>query len=405
MIRRRSRLLTITALTAGALVALTGCGGSNFGGGETDPGASGAPDAGAEQGPIVIGAVLDITGVGASLGVPEQNTLNMLSEQLNADGGINGREVELIVLDNQSTEDGAARATTELIETEGAHLIIGASRTGPSLAMRPIVEQAEIPTISIAANAAIVEGSEWIFKTAQNDVIVIETILNDMESKGYSTVALARDATGFGEGVADLITELGAERGIELIATESFEPSGTDFTAQFTNIRNAGADANIIWGITPSAGLAQASYRQLGIEAPVYQSHGVANAAFFEAAGDAAAGALAPMGRLLVADQLPADDPQLEVINQFVADYSEAFGTSPSSFAGHAYDAWMIGVAALEEAGTDPAALRDAIEATEGFVGISGIFTMTPENHSGLTADALILAEAHDGRWNLADGQ
>lgn len=404
MIRRRSRLLTITALSAGALVALTGCGGTNFGG-NADPGASGDADPGAEQGPIVIGAVLDITGVGANLGVPEQNTLNMLADQLNEDGGIDGREVELIVLDNQSTEDGAARAATELIENEGAHLIIGASRTGPSLAMRPIVEQAQIPTISIAANAAIVEGSEWIFKTAQNDVVVIENILDDMESKGYETVALARDATGFGEGIAEMLTELGAERGIELIATEAFEPSATDYTAQFTNIRNAGADANIIWGITPSAGLAQAAYRQLGIEAPVYQSHGVANSAFFEAAGDSAEGVLAPMGRLLVSDQLPSDDPQLDVINAFIADYTEAYDTSPSSFAGHAYDAWQIGVAALEEAGTDPAALRDAIEGTTDFVGISGIFTMTPENHSGLTADALILAEARDGRWNLADGQ
>lgn len=403
MARRRSRILTVTALTASALVALTGCGGSNFGGSPA-PGASGSGDPAAE-GPIVIGAVLDITGVGANLGVPEQNTLNMLAEQLNEAGGIGGREVELIILDNQSTEDGAARAATELIENEGAHLIIGASRTGPSLAMRPIVEQAEIPTISIAANAAIVEGSDWIFKTAQNDIVVIENILDHMESEGYSTVALARDATGYGEGIAEMITELGAERGIELVATEAFEPSATDFTAQFTNIRNAGADANIIWGITPSAGLAQAAYRQLGIEAPIYQSHGVANSAFFEAAGDSAEGVLAPMGRLLVADQLPSDDPQLEVIEQFVADYTDAYGESPSSFAGHAYDAWMIGIAAIEQAGTDPAALRDAIEATDGFIGISGIFTMTPENHSGLTADALILAEARDGRWNLAEDQ
>ena len=107
------------------------------------------------------------------------------------------------------------------------------------------------------------------------------------------------------------------------------------------------------------------------------------------------------MGRLLVADQLEADDPQKEVIDQFIADYTEAYGSAPSSFAGHAYDAWKIGVAAIEEAGTDPEELRDAIEATSDFVGISGVFTMTPENHSGLEADALILAIAEGGRWNL----
>ncbi|HET8780254.1 MAG TPA: ABC transporter substrate-binding protein [Agromyces sp.] len=395
MHRAQRRLLIPAAVAASIALALTGCGASNFGGDD------GGGDGAAEEGPIKIGAVLDITGVGANLGVPEQNTLNMLADQLNEDGGINGREVELIIEDNQSTEDGAARATTQLIENDDVDLIIGASRTGPSLAMRPLVEAAQMPTISIAANAAIVEGSEWVFKTAQNDIVVLERILDDAEAKGYTKVALVRDASGFGEGIAETITELGEERGITLSTTEAFEPSATDFTAQMTNIRASDADAVIIWGITPSAGLAQAAYVQLGVGKPVYQSHGVANDAFFEAAGPAAEGVLAPMGRLLVADQLPADDPQKEVIDAFIADYSEAFGTPPSSFAGHAYDAWKIGVAAIEEVGTDPEALRDAIEATSDFVGISGVFTMTPENHSGLTADALIMAIAEGGRWNL----
>ncbi|WP_173923233.1 ABC transporter substrate-binding protein [Agromyces sp. Marseille-P2726] len=397
MHRAHRRLLIPAAVAASIALAFTGCTASNFGG---DNGGGG--DA-TEEGPIKIGAVLDITGVGANLGVPEQNTLNMLAEQLNEEGGINGREVELIIEDNQSTEDGAARATTQLIENDEVDLIIGASRTGPSLAMRPLVEAAQVPTISVAANAAIVDGSEWVFKTAQNDVVVIERILDHAEEQGYTKVALARDATGFGEGIAELITELGAERGITLTATEAFEPSATDFTAQMTNLRAADADFVIIWGITPSAGLAQAAYVQIGVGKPVYQSHGVANDAFFEAAGDAAEGVIAPMGRLLVADQLGDDDPQKEVIDRFIADYTEAYDTPPSSFAGHAYDAWKIGVAAIEEAGTDPEALRDAIEATSDFVGISGVFTMTPENHSGLTADALIMAIAEGGRWNLLE--
>ncbi|WP_293699456.1 ABC transporter substrate-binding protein [uncultured Agrococcus sp.] len=399
MVRPRRRIMPI-ALAAAAAITLSACGGGNFG---DDNGTD--DNGGSEEGPIIIGAVLDITGVGANLGVPEQNTLNMLAAQLNEAGGINGREVELVIKDNQSNEDGAARATTELIEQEGAHIIIGASRTGPSLAMRPIVESAEIPNISVAANAAIVEGSDWVFKTAQNDEVVIEMILDHVQSEGHETVALARDASGFGEGIADMITELGEERGIELVATEAFEPSATDFTAQMTNIRNAGADANIIWGITPSAGLAQASYSQIVGDVPVYQSHGVANEAFFESAGDAAEGVIAPMGRLLVADQLSDDDPQAEVINQFIEDYSDQFGESPSAFAGHAYDAWQIAVLALEEAGTDPHDLRDAVESISGFVGISGVFEMSPENHSGLDTSALIIAEARDGRWNLADSQ
>lgn len=394
MRQSRKRAFVPLVIVASLAMVLTGCSNSNLGG--TNDGGSTA-----KSGPIKIGAVLDITGVGANLGVPEQNTLNMLEKQLNASGGINGRDVKLTIEDNQSTEDGAAKATTKLIESDKVDLIIGASRTGPSIAMRPIAEAAKIPMISIAANAVIVQGSKWVFKTAQNDVVVLERILDDAKQKGYTKLALVRDATGFGEGIADLITKLGADRGISLVMTEAFEPSATDFTPQMTNVRASNADAVLIWGITPSAGLAQKAYVQLGVNKPVYQSHGVANSAFFAAAGDAATGVIAPMGRLLVVDQIPADNLQRKVIEKFKADYSKAFGDQPSSFAGHAYDAWHIAVAAITKVGTEPNALRDAIEKTTGFVGISGIFTMTPDNHSGLDASALILAQAQNGRWNL----
>ncbi|HSP76559.1 MAG TPA: ABC transporter substrate-binding protein [Cryobacterium sp.] len=390
---KKSRLRFIAPIAVITALALAGCSTSNLGGtAEADPAA--------EAGPIKIGAVLDVTGVGASLGVPEQNTLNMLAKQLNEDGGIGGREVELTIIDNQSTEDGSAKATSKLIESDQVDIIIGASRTGPSLAMCPIAEAARVPMISVAANVAIVEGSEWVFKTAQNDVVVLETILNDAEDKGYTKLALVRDASGFGEGVADYITELGAERGITLVMTESFEPSATDFTPQMTNVRSSDTDAVIIWGINPSAGLAQKAYVQLSVNKPVYHSHGISNQAFFDAAGDAANGVLAPMGRLLVADQLDADNAQREVIEKFQADYSAAYGEQPSGFAGHAFDAWHIAVNAIEAAGTDPDALRDELEKAE-FTGVSGVFAMSAENHSGLDASALILAEAQDGRWNL----
>jgi branched-chain amino acid transport system substrate-binding protein len=387
---KNSRVRLIAPLALVTAVALAGCSTANLGG-ETE---------GSEDGPIKIGAVLDITGVGASLGVPEQNTLNMLADQVNEAGGIDGREVELVIIDNQSTEDGAAKATTRLIESEDVDILIGASRTGPSLAMRPIAESAQIPMVSIAANIAIVDGSDWVFKTAQNDVVVLERIMDDAEEKGYTKVALVRDASGFGEGIAEYIEELGADRGISLVATEAFEPSATDFTAQMTNIRSSDADAVIIWGINPSAGLAQKSYAQLGIDKPVYHSHGIANQAFFDAAGDASNGVIAPMGRLLVSDQLEADNAQREVLEKYQADYTEAFGEAPSSFGGHAFDAWHIAINAIDEVGTDPQKLRDEIETAE-FVGISGVFKMSAEDHSGLDASALILAEAQDGRWNL----
>ena len=389
--------LRARALAAGvaALVVagMTGCA-------ET-PSTGGAASGGATTGPIKIGAVLDITGAGASLGVPERETLEMLAKQVNASGGINGRQITLLIEDNQSTEDGAARAASKLLQTEKVSILLGASRTGPSLAMRPIAEQAKIPMISLAANEKIVRGSSWVFKSAQNDKVVIENIVDDMAAKGFHNIAIARDASGFGEGVPEMFTEVGKAAKINVVTVEKFAPDASLFTAQMVNLRKAKPDAAVIWGIPPAASLAQVAYRQLGIKVPVYQSHGIGNQVFLDSSGASADGLLASLGRMLVADQLSADDPQYKVITQFIKDYTAAYGKSPSTFAGHAYDGFTLAVNALKAAGTDPAKLRDSLEGVSGWPGISGVFTMTPTDHSGLSKDALVMVTVDSGKWKL----
>ena len=394
---RRTTPARFVAIAAALTLGLAGCSESADTGDD-----GGSAD---ESGPITIGAVLDITGAGASLGVPERQTLELLADQLQAEGGIDGREVELIIEDDQSTEDGAAQAMNKLVNEDEVDIVLGASRTGPSLAMRPIAEQSQIPMISLAANAAIVDGSEWVFKSAQNDRVVIERMIEYMADQGWSTIGLARDASGFGEGVQEIFDEVGAESGISVVAVERFAPDATDFTAQMVNLRNAAADVNVIWGIPPAAGLAQRAYAQLGITTPVMQSHGIGNQVFLDTAGESANGLVAPLGRLVVADQLPEDDPQREVISAFVEDYTAEYGEGPSTFAGHAYDGWQLAVDALGAVGTDPQALRDHLEGVQDFVGISGIFTMTPEDHSGLTKDALVLVTVENGEWTLLPDQ
>ena len=392
IVRSITSAVTISAL---ALVS-TACAESE------DTGSSGGGTT--ASGPIKIGAVLDITGAGASLGVPERQTLLMLAEQVNAAGGVNGRKVELLIEDNQSTEDGAAKAASKLLSTEKVDILLGASRTGPSLAMRPLAEQAKKPMISLAANQKIVDGSTWVFKTAQNDRVVLERLVDDMKSQGLKKIAVARDASGFGEGIPEMLAEIGKPAGIEVVAVEKFAPDATDFTAQMVNIRKADPDATLIWGIPPAASLAQVSYERIGPKVPVYQSHGIGNQVFLDTAKGSADGLRAALGRMLVADQLPADDPQKEVVTKFISDYKAKYNQNPSTFAGHAYDGFMIAIESLKKAGTDPNKLRDAIEQTSDWPGISGVFTMTPEDHSGLTKDALMMVTVDTGQWKVIEG-
>ena len=392
---QRSMRLVSFGLAVGLATTLAACSESGSSG-------SSASGAAASTGDIKIGVVLDITGAGASLGVPERQTIEMLADQVNAAGGVNGRKVKLYIEDNQSTEDGAAKATTKLLTTEKVDILLGASRTGPSLAMRPIAEKAEKPMVSLAANAKIVDGSKWVFKTAQNDKVVLEKMVDDMKAKGITQVAVARDASGFGEGIPEMLAEVGKAAGITVVKVEKFAPDATDFTSQMTNLRASNPQAVLIWGIPPAAGLAQKAYKQLGLNVPVYQSHGIGNQAFLDTAGDTANGLLAPMGRMLVANQLKDDDPQKAVVTKFIADFKAKYNASPSTFAGHAYDGFMIAVEALKKAGTDANKLRDAIEATSKWPGISGVFTMTPTDHSGLTKDALMIVTVDNKAWKVA---
>ena len=391
---QRSMRWLSTGLAIGLAASMAACSESKSG-----STATGGGDAGGE---IKIGVVLDITGAGASLGVPERQTVEMLADQVNAAGGINGRKIKLYIEDNQSTEDGAAKATSKLLNTEKVDILLGASRTGPSLAMRPLAEKAEKPMISFAANAKIVDGSKWVFKTAQNDRVVLEKMVDDMKAKNITKVAVARDASGFGEGIPEMLTEIGKSAGITVTTVQKFAPDATDFTSQMLGLRDSNPQAVLIWGIPPAAGLAQKAYKQLALNVPVYQSHGIGNQAFLDTAGDSANGLLAPMGRMLVADQLKADDPQKAVVTKFIADFKAKYNANPSTFAGHAYDGFMIAVESLKKAGTDPIKLRDAIEATSKWPGISGVFTMTPTDHSGLTKDALMIVTVDNKAWKVA---
>ncbi|HOF63451.1 MAG TPA: ABC transporter substrate-binding protein, partial [Dermatophilaceae bacterium] len=251
---QRSMRIIAFGIVAGLATTLAACSegsGSSSGGGSA-----------ASAGDIKIGVVLDITGAGASLGVPERQTIEMLAEQVNAAGGVNGRKLKLYIEDNQSTEDGAAKATSKLLNTEKVDILIGASRTGPSLAMRPLAEKAEKPMVSLAANQKIVDGAKWVFKTAQNDRVVLEKMVDDMKAKGITKVAVARDASGFGEGIPEMLADIGKSAGITVVKVEKFAPDATDFTSQMTNLRASEPQAVVIWGIPPAAGLAQKAYKQ-----------------------------------------------------------------------------------------------------------------------------------------------
>ncbi len=356
-----------------------------------------------------VGALFDITGTTSNLGVPEKNTVNMMVDQINDAGGINGHPLEVIVYDTEGDNDKCATMATRLIEQDEVIAIIGPTRSGTSLHILDTVTTAEIPLVSCAANIGIVTpvGERyWIFKTPQTDKEAITEIYTYLQSANVSNIALITDTSGFGAGGRDVLIADAADYGLTIVDDQTFDNDDTSMQSQLTHIGGTDAEAVVCWSTDKESAIVALDMQTLQMEIPLYCSHGIANMDFITAAQEAANGVIFPAGKLLIVDDLPADDPQKDVLTQYRDDYEALYGEgTKSTFGGHAYDALSMVVIALE--GLDEGitlsdartAVRDGIEQTTDFVGISGVFTMSDTNHLGMEPGSLAMIEIVDGEW------
>jgi branched-chain amino acid transport system substrate-binding protein len=360
----------------------------------------------AQKEPYKIGAVFSITGVGSFLGDPEKKTVEMIADQINERGGINGHPLEVIILDDESDATKCNLAVKRLIKKDGVSVIIGPSRSGESLAVMGVAEESRVPLISCATSYKIVtpvDARKWVFKVAGSDAHVVEKMFDHMKAHGITKIALMTDSTGYGASAREEFLRLAPEQGMTIVADERFGPQDTDLSAQLTKIRSTHPQAIVNWSIGPTQILAIKSWRDLAMDSiPLYQSHGFGNLKNLELAGKAAEGVLLPLARVNVGDLLPADQPQKKVIMEYTKSYEARFKEPVSSFGGHAWDSMNLAISALREVGPDPAKIRDHIENTRGFVGMHGIFNMSAHDHNGLSKQDLEMIVVKDGKWALA---
>ena len=346
-----------------------------------------------------IGAVVSATGPAGPLGEPEKKTLEMIVEQINEDGGIDGHMIELFIEDDESNPANATTAVSKLIDERGVIAVIGGTTTPSTLAMKPETAKAKIPHISMAAGIAITaDDNEWIFRTAQSDAIAVQRVIEYLsETLKIKKFAILHDANAFGQSGATELQKRAPDAGMEVVGVESYKTEDTDLTSQLTKIKGTDAEVAVVWGTNPSPAIAAKNMKQLNMTIPFVGSHGIANKSFITLAGTAADDVVFPAAKILVPES--ATDEQKEAIDKFIADYTAKYNEGPNSFAGHAYDAIHILAQALEKAGSGNEALRDAIEETQGFNGISGIFNYGADDHDGLKTSDMIIVEIKDGNW------
>ena len=356
------------------------------------------------QEPIKIGAFLSVTGPASFLGDPEQKTLELYVDKINAAGGVLGRKLKLVSYDSAGDAEKARTFAKRLIDQDKVDVIVGGSTTGETMAVIPLVEAAQIPFISLAGAVVITEPvKKWVFKTPPTDRMNCENIFVDMQSRKLSKIALISGNGAFDKSMRAQCLDVAKKYGIQVIADETYGAGDTDMTAQLTKIKNtAGVQAVLNAGFGAGPAIVTKNYRQVGITLPFYQSFGVGSKEYIRLSGGAAEGVRLPAGALLVADSLPASDPQRAVLVAYKHEYESHYKSDVATFGGHAWDGLMIAVNAMKAAGsTDKAKVRDAIEATHGFMGIDGEFNMSPTDHMGLNLSAFRMLEIKGGNWTL----
>ncbi|UCF93448.1 MAG: ABC transporter substrate-binding protein [Desulfobacterales bacterium] len=357
-----------------------------------------------------VGAVFSVTGRASFLGDPEKKTAELIADEINQKGGINGKKLELIIYDDEGDATKTNLAVKKLMTQDKVCVVIGPSLSGNSLAVVPLAEQYKIPLISCAASYKIVTDDagkqrSWVFKVPQSDSMAVEAIFDHMKKKGIKKIAIISATDGFGKSGQSELVRLAPQYGLEIVADESYGPQDTDMTAQLTKIKGLTPQAIVNWSIGPPQVTVLRNYRDLGMTGIVfYQSHGFGSRKNIELAAGAAEGVYTPLGAVVTPEALPETHPQKKVTMEYTNQYTGKYREPVSTFGGHAWDALGLAVDALNAVGCDRAKIRDYLENKKGFVGQHGVFNFSPNDHNGLVwQDAFNMIVVKGGDWAMAD--
>jgi branched-chain amino acid transport system substrate-binding protein len=351
--------------------------------------------------PIKIGAVVSATGPASFLGDPQQKTLELYVQKLNASGGILGRKIELVLYDDGSDTNKANAFARRLIIQDEVDAIIGASTTGSTMAMVPQIESGKVPMISLGAASIIVEPIKpWVFKMPHSDRMAAYSVLEDMKKRGFTQFALLSDTGGFGKSGRTETLKAAEALGLKVAEEQQYGEKDTDMTPQLTKIKSSAAQAMLVFGTGQAPAIIARNYQQLDVKPALYTTHGQASLEFVRIAGKASEGIRMPSPALLIASALAPNDPQRAVSVDYQKAFEGQFKMDVSTFGGYSHDALHLLVDAIKRAGsTDKEKVRAALETTSGFVGVSGIYNMTATDHMGLDTSAFRMVEVSNGAF------
>ena len=360
---------------------------------------------------IKLGAFFDLSGRAAFIGTPTKLVAEMVVDKINSEGGINGKMLELEIADTEADPAKTASIAKKYIYKDKVVAIIGPTLTDTGMNVKKVVDKGQVPIFMTVGGDPVIMGGKfgpykWVFKSPQRSSIAVERMFIYLQQKGLTKVALLSAADGFGKDGARWMDKLAPKYGIEIVARESFGTRDTDMTVQLTKVKSSHPQALLAWTIGPAGSIIAKNKVQLGIDLPLFQCHGLPDPKYIELAGAASERDRMPATKLMVADELADNDPQKPIIQEFIKLYKEKGYDKQfpiNTHSGYAWDAIMIVADAIKKVGTDAEALRAEIEATKNYVGISGTYNITAEDHNGLDVNSMVMVQVKNGKFVLAE--
>ncbi|MBT9302464.1 ABC transporter substrate-binding protein [Pseudomonas sp. TAE6080] len=359
------------------------------------------------QAQVTVGVITSAAGPLAMIGVPQKNTVALLPTQ------VGDQAIRYIALDDGSDPTATVKALKKLISEDNVDAIIGPSGSPNAIGVISFVAQAQVPLLSPVGTAAVIlpmtAEKKWVFKTTQNDELIAKALFEHMARHQVKTLGLIGTADPYGENWAKVATALATEHGIKIVANERFQRQDTSITGQSLKVLAARPDAVLVAAPGSPAVMPQATLFDQGYRGQVYQTHGAALPDFLKLGGKKVEGTILAASLMLVLDEIPDSNPSKKIAADYTAAYEKLYGSKPATFGANTFDAGLLLQAAIPLAAAKAApgtvefrrALRDALESTHELAGTQGVYSMTPDDHSGFDERGRELIQVKNGTWTL----
>lgn len=356
---------------------------------------------------LKVGLSVSLSGPNASLGVPYAKGMQAAVAYKPE---IDGRKVQLIVLDDNSDPSTAGRNARKLVEEDKVDVLMGSSGVPATIAMSQVARETGTPLIGLSPIALKSPDLDWAVTVAQPTQLMVDAVVDRMKKSNVKTVAYIGFSDAWGDLVYNALMQATAKVGIKVVTNERYARADQSVTGQVLKIVAAHPDAVMTGGAGTPGALPYLALAERGYKGPIYGQHGLINADFVRVGGAAVEGLLVPTGPIIVAEQLPDSYPTKKIGMEFRSIFQKVNGApTTDAFSAYSFDAYLVFADAAARAmkTTQPGspafrvALRDAIKSTKEVVGVHGVYNFGKGDLYGVDERARVIVKLEHGKWKL----